>query len=91
MRRRATHGRRQLRTYEFLHATFGEYLVALLVVRVLTEMVRSERASVPPPKDGTDNGMLYALLSFAALTARSPVVDFLGICSTSWINRSVRP
>ncbi len=75
---RATHGRRQLRTYEFLHATFGEYLVALLVVRVLTEMVRSERASVPPPKDGTDNGMLYALLSFAALTARSPVVDFLG-------------
>ena len=75
---RATHGDRQLRTYEFLHATFGEFLVALLVVRVLTGMLKSETASVPPLQNGTDSGMLYALLSFAALTTRSPVVAFLG-------------
>ena len=75
---RAAHGERQLRTYEFLHATFGEFLVALLVVRVLTGMLKSEIAPVPSPQNGTDSGMLYALLSFAALTARSPVVAFLG-------------
>jgi hypothetical protein len=75
---RATHGRRQLRTYEFLHATFGEYLVALLVIRILTGMLKSEEVSVRPPKDGTDSGMLHALLSFAALTDRSPIVAFLG-------------
>lgn len=75
---RATHGHRRLRTYEFLHATFGEYLVALLVVDILTGMLKSEKISVSQPKDGTDSGMLYALLSFAALTARSPVVAFLG-------------
>ena len=75
---RATHDNRQLRTYEFLHATFGEFLVARLVVRVLTEMLTSETDSVPSPQPGTDSGMLHALLSFAALTARSPVVAFLG-------------
>ena len=75
---RATHGNRQLRTYEFLHATFGEFLVAHLVVHVLTEMLKSKTASVPSRQQGTDSGMLYALLSFAALTARSPVVAFLG-------------
>ena len=75
---RATHGNRQLRTYEFLHATFGEFLVAHLVVHVLTEMLKSKTASVPSQQQGTDSGMLYALLSFAALTARSPVVAFLG-------------
>jgi hypothetical protein len=75
---RATHGRRQLRTYEFLHSTFGEYLVAHLVAHILTGMVNPENISFPAPKDGTDGGILYALLSFAALTARSPVVAFLG-------------
>lgn len=75
---RATHERRQLRTYEFLHATFGEYLVARLVVHILYAMLQSEQVSVSTPEDGTDSEMLYALLSFAALTARGPVVAFLG-------------
>jgi hypothetical protein len=75
---RATHDNRQLRTYEFLHATFGEFLVAHLVVRVLTEALTSERSSVSSPQHGTDSRMLHALLSFAALTARSPVIVFLG-------------
>jgi hypothetical protein len=69
---RATHGNRQLRTYEFLHATFGEFLVARLVVQILTEMLKSER------QHGNDSGMLYALLSFTGLTARAPVATFLG-------------
>ena len=73
-----TAGGLELRTYEFLHATFGEFLVARLVVHVLAEMLKSKTVSVPSPQHGTDSGMLHALLSFAALTARSPVVVFLG-------------
>ena len=75
---RATHRHRQLRTYEFLHATFGEYLVALLVVNILDEMSESEEVSPSPPIGATDSGMLHALLSFSGLTARGPVVTFLG-------------
>jgi hypothetical protein len=71
---RATHDHRQLRTYEFLHATFGEFLAARLVVRVLTEMLAAE----PSSGRGTGSGLLHALLSFSALTSRSPVVVFLG-------------
>jgi len=75
---RATHDNRQLRTYEFLHTTFGEFLVAHLVVRVLTDMLTSETAPGLSRPDGADSGMLHALLSFAALTARTPVVAFVG-------------
>ena len=74
----ATHGNRQMRTYEFLHATFGEFLVAQLVVHVLTRMLAPETAGARPQQGSADNGMLHALLSFAALTARSPVVAFIG-------------
>jgi hypothetical protein len=74
---RATHDNRQLRTYEFLHATFGEFLVARHVVRVLTDMLELETADGPSRPDGTDSGMLHALLSFAALTARTPAVAFV--------------
>ena len=74
---RATHGNRQLRTYEFLHATFGEFLVSRLVVHVLTRMLDSEKSPSPTAAPGIDNGMLHALLSFAALTDRAPIVAFL--------------
>lgn len=75
---RVTYDNRRLRTYEFLHATFGEFLVARLVVRVLTETLTSDTDSVTSSQRRTDSGMPHALLSFAALTARSPVVVFLG-------------
>jgi hypothetical protein len=74
----ATHDNRQLRTYEFLHSTFGEFLVARLVVHVLTRMLAPETATDPSPSGSADSGMLHALLSFAAITARSPVVAFIG-------------
>ena len=75
---RAVQGNRRLRTYEFLHATFGEFLVARMVVNILTGMLSSDTASVPAPQHGTDGGLLYALLSLTALSARGPVVAFLG-------------
>ena len=68
----------RLQTYEFLHATFGEFLVARLVVQVLTDLLQRERAAVRSSLDGADDGLLHALLSFAALTARGPMVAFLG-------------
>jgi len=73
----ATRDGLRLRTYEFLHATFGEFLVARLVIQVLTDALKSERAA-RSSLGGADDGLLHALLSFAVLTARGPVVAFLG-------------
>ncbi len=67
-----------LHTYEFLHATFGEYLVARMVRDVLRSMIRRETNADaffgPSP---LEDGLLYALLSFSLLTERQPTLDFL--------------
>jgi len=75
---RATRDEAHVQTYEFLHATFGEFLVARLVTRILAGIVAREAASAGSLPGGTDDGLLHALLSFAVLTARAPVVGFLG-------------
>jgi hypothetical protein len=68
----------RIETYEFLHATFGEFLVARLVVQVLASMVARETAAASSPfGSGPDDALLYALLSFAVLTARGPIMTFL--------------
>ena len=69
----------RLETYEFLHATFGEYLVARLIHRVLHDMARQEAAASTAvlTAGGTQDGLLYALLSFTPLTSRYAIVDFL--------------
>jgi hypothetical protein len=54
-----------LRTYEFLHATFGEYLVARLAVHALQR------------SHGADDDELYTLLSFQPLTLSSRVIEFM--------------
>jgi len=74
----ATRDDTRLQTYEFLHATFGEFLVARLVTQVLTGMAARETAAASSPLGTADDGLLHALLSFAALTARAPIVAFLG-------------
>jgi hypothetical protein len=73
----ATRDETRLQTYEFLHATFGEFLVARLVTQILTDMTAREAAAAGSPLGGADDGLLHALLSFAALTARAPIVAFL--------------
>jgi hypothetical protein len=75
---RATQGEALVQTYEFLHATFGEFLVAQLVTRILAAIAVREAAAVGSLPGGTDDGLLHALLSFAVLTARTPVIGFLG-------------
>ncbi|MEV4468388.1 ATP-binding protein [Nonomuraea sp. NPDC049504] len=74
----------RLRTYEFLHATFGEYLVARLVARELADMAEQLAFAESRRRPATpDDGFLHALLSFAALAGRAPTVDFLAHRLTS--------
>lgn len=57
----------RLRTYEFMHPTFGEYLIARHTVKELCALADGER---------DDDDLLHALLSFAPLTARATVATF---------------
>ncbi|SFR27707.1 hypothetical protein SAMN04488564_111187 [Lentzea waywayandensis] len=66
----------KLRTYEFLHATFGEYLVARFVWARLLELREEDRAR-SKRKSAADDSELYSVLSCAALTTSKPVLDFL--------------
>ena len=68
----------RLSAFEFLHATFGEYLVARLVANELRhlaaiEALAVERSQHSPP----DDGYLRALLSFAPLSSRATIIDYL--------------
>lgn len=69
---------RPVRTYEFLHATFGEYLVARLTVRVLRDTaVRAAAATLPLSGGPRDDGLLQTLLCYMPLAARATVLSFL--------------
>ncbi|MEZ7131539.1 NACHT domain-containing NTPase [Nonomuraea sp. AD125B] len=63
-----------LTTCEFLHATFGEFLVARLILRELHELAEVAAASL---RRVPDDGFIRALLSFAPLTTRTQILDFL--------------
>ena len=74
----ATRDTTRLKTYEFLHTTFTEYLIGRLVTRELNDLVeisaRSTTRSRPAPPD---DPFLHALLSFSPLTLRGTIVSFL--------------
>ncbi|GAB3726609.1 hypothetical protein GCM10027598_45660 [Amycolatopsis oliviviridis] len=59
---------RRLRTYEFLHPTFGEYLIARITVRELLALAEGRREN---------DDFFHALLSFEPLTMRKTVLGFL--------------
>lgn len=66
------------RTYEFLHTTFGEFLVAWLTNRALGDLVAVRDLVRSRSTTGRlDDGFLHAVLSFACVAERVPVVDFL--------------
>ncbi|MBP2477234.1 hypothetical protein JOF53_006106 [Crossiella equi] len=69
----------RLRTYEFLHATFGEYLVARFTWQALTALNALAAATAANPFATTplDDGFLHALLSQTPLSNRVPVLTFL--------------
>jgi len=66
------------RTYEFLHTTFGEFLVAWLTNRTLGDLVAvQDLVRRRSTATRLDDGLLHAILSFACVAERAPVVDFL--------------
>ncbi|WP_329259547.1 AAA family ATPase [Actinoallomurus sp. NBC_01490] len=68
----------RLTTCEFLHATFGEYLVARLVARELEELAgEAERNARRARRTAPDDTFLYALLSFVPLSIRMATTNFL--------------
>ncbi|HUC26634.1 MAG TPA: ATP-binding protein [Streptosporangiaceae bacterium] len=73
---RAVRGSEQLRTYEFLHATFAEYLVGRLVANELADIAAASQLSANRHRL-VDDAFLHALLSFVALATRSTAVSFL--------------
>jgi transcriptional regulator with XRE-family HTH domain len=59
----------RLQTFEFLHATFGEYLATRLAVQLIAEMLTQRPAlAVGPAVVGDD--LAFALLSYAPLSSR---------------------
>ncbi|WIM98819.1 hypothetical protein ACTOB_002436 [Actinoplanes oblitus] len=78
-RARALPDETAFQTYEFLHATFGEYLVARLTWQVLNDLgARDAASSMSFGAGPAEDDLLRALLSFQPLSARGPILDFLG-------------
>jgi hypothetical protein len=74
----ATRDNTQLRTYEFLHATFGEFLVARLVASELSDLTEAARLAAGRARPTlADDAFLHAVLSFMPLTVRSAITPFL--------------
>ncbi|MFF0342915.1 NACHT domain-containing protein [Kribbella sp. NPDC004875] len=72
--------REQRNAYEFLHATFGEFLVAELVLELLLHLMRHrdlEATALVPQPNGLDDDLLRRLLSHQPLTTRAPVTTFV--------------
>jgi hypothetical protein len=70
------------RAYEFLHATFGEYLVAKLVMDELIDVADkafASRRGIAEP----DGDLIYALLCHQPLAVRGSTLDFMReICAS---------
>ncbi|WP_143134163.1 NACHT domain-containing protein [Actinoplanes philippinensis] len=66
------------RTYEFLHATFGEYLIAERALLLLDGYARrlADHRADPAFHEAPDDSLLRALLSYQPLTQRKPIVEF---------------
>lgn len=66
-------------TFEFLHATFGEFLMARLVALELQNLNKSEAFAAEIPRHvNVGDSFMYALLSFAPLFSQGSTVEFLG-------------
>ena len=64
------------RSFEFLHATFGEFLAARQIVAALVELAEDRAALRRRPGATLDAGYFYALTSFATVTRRAPLWEF---------------
>jgi hypothetical protein len=64
------------RSFEFLHATFGEFLAARQIVVALVDLADERLHQRRRPQAALDAGFLYAGTSFATITRRAPLFDF---------------
>ena len=64
-RARAVRDGSRLQTYEFLHATFAEYLAARLTVQITADLL-TRRPALAVGHAPLDDDLLYTVLSFAA-------------------------
>lgn len=78
-RAQAVRGDQTLQTYEFLHATFGEYLVARLIVQAVRDTEAREAAGTLALRLGpsADDDLLRSLLGFTPLSARATILPFV--------------
>jgi hypothetical protein len=64
-------------SFEFLHATFQEFLVARSIVNGMLELADEHETRARRRHPGElDAGFFYALLSFSVISERTPTVDF---------------
>lgn len=73
-------GDQKARSYEFLHATFGEFLTAWLAALALGDLVSfrdSENPDSTANAEKLNDGYLFAALSFHCLAERAPITAFL--------------
>ena len=70
----------RLQTYEFLHATFGEYLAARLTVQLTADLL-TRRPVLAVGRAPLDDDLLYAVVSFAPLSSRQMLRYVRGICA----------
>lgn len=75
-RAQAVRDEQRMATYEFLHATFGEYLAARLAVQLL-EGLLGQRPALSVGRASIDDDLLYVLLSYAPLSSRQ-MLRFVG-------------
>ncbi|MFK4227610.1 NACHT domain-containing protein [Streptomyces sp. NPDC019890] len=75
-RAQAIRDEQRLATYEFLHATFGEYLAARLAVQLLDGLL-DQRPALSVGRACVDDDLLYVLLSYAPLSSRQ-MLRFVG-------------
>ncbi|NUR93139.1 MAG: AAA domain-containing protein, partial [Nonomuraea sp.] len=69
---------RKRKTYEFLHSTFGEYLVARLTTHEVQDLVATEELHTGHVRRNRPNDdFLHALLSHSPLSSRESVLEFL--------------
>lgn len=67
------------RSYEFLHATFGEYLVAEVTITLLQQLVVARTVPTGNPYHRTvlpDDSLFRALVSHQVFTKRKTVLEF---------------
>jgi hypothetical protein len=64
------------RSFEFLHATFGEFLAARLIVDTLVDAAEEWSQSLRRRRATYDPGYFHALTSFATVVRRAPLREF---------------